>query len=70
MLYCYNVDDRRGLIVKSAQLHEENRGFGGSLINKAPGLFGNVSDPTLGGFDGGSGGCACKWRNFEDVIRV
>lgn len=68
MLYCYKMNDRRGLIVDSAQLFDENRGFGGTLINKAPNFLKNSSDLSLGGFDGGTGGCACKWRNFDDVI--
>lgn len=70
MLYCYTMDDRRGLIAKSVQIHDENRGFGGTLINRAPSFFRNDSDASLGGFDGGNGGCGCKWRNFEDVVRV
>lgn len=70
MLYCYSMDERRKLIVDSAQLHDEDRGFGGTLINRAPSFFSNTSDPSLGGFDGGSGGCACRWRNFEDVIKL
>jgi hypothetical protein len=70
MLYCYSMDARKQLVVNSAQLHDENRGFGGTLINKAPTFFRNSSDVSLGGFDGGTGGCACKWRNFEDVVKI
>jgi hypothetical protein len=70
MLYCYEMNERRGLIVESAEIHDENRGFGGTLVNKAPTFFRNSSDASLGGFDGGNGGCGCKWRNFEDVIKV
>jgi hypothetical protein len=34
-------------------------GFGGTLINPL-----NNSDSSLGGIDGGTGGCRCAWVNF------
>jgi hypothetical protein len=71
LLYCYRLDDREHYAVgngnKKVQL--EQRGFGGTLINPAPNLFGNDSIPSLGGFDGGTGGCGCEWQNFKNVIR-
>ena len=69
MIYCYEMDDREGIVVGSGKINEENRGFGGTLINPAPTIFANSSDPELGGFDGGTGGCSCQWSNFVAVVR-
>jgi hypothetical protein len=63
------MDDREGIVVGSGKINEENRGFGGTVINPAPTVFTNSSDPGLGGFDGGMGGCSCQWSNFQNVIR-
>lgn len=68
MLYCYTLNDRGGLVTTSGHVNAEDRGFGGKIINPAPSLFSNSSDPTLGGFDGGTGGCSCQWTNFEKVV--
>ena len=67
MLYCYSMNDQGGLVATSGHINVENRGFGGTLINPAPNLFSNSSDPSLGGFDGGTGGCGCQWTNFQNV---
>ncbi|PMD41521.1 hypothetical protein L207DRAFT_543622 [Hyaloscypha variabilis F] len=68
MIYCYTMNDREGIVAGSEKLNEESRGFGGTIINPAPTVFSNSSDPSLGGFDGGSGGCSCQWSNFQTVI--
>jgi len=68
MIYCYTMDDREGVVAGSEKFNEELRGFGGTIINPAPTVFSNSSDPNLGGFDGGSGGCSCQWSNFQTVI--
>lgn len=68
MIYCYTMNDQRGLVTTSGQINAENRGFGGTLINPAPTIFTNTSDPSLGGYDGGTGGCSCKWTNFQNVV--
>jgi hypothetical protein len=68
MIYCYTMNDQRGLVPTSGQINAENRGFGGALINPAPSIFANTSDPSLGGYDGGTGGCSCKWTNFQNVV--
>jgi len=67
MLYCYSMNDREGIISTSAHINTENRGFGGTVVNPAPSIFTNTSDPSLGGFDGGTGGCSCQWTNFQSV---
>ena len=70
MLYCYGMNDREGIISTSGQINAEDRGFGGTLINEAPSVFSNSSDPSLGGFDGGTGGCKCQWSNFQSVTNI
>ena len=68
MLYCYTMNEVEGLIPTSGHINQEARGFGGTVINPAPAAFLNVSDPSQGGFDGGTGGCSCQWKNFQNVI--
>ncbi|KAG9238292.1 hypothetical protein BJ875DRAFT_492604 [Amylocarpus encephaloides] len=67
MIFCYALDNRGGLNPASAKFRQEDRGFGGIAINPAPFAFGNSSDPNLGGFDGGSAGCSCRWNNFRAI---
>lgn len=64
MIYCYSLDSREKIVTGSGVLNQENRGFGGQILNPAPTFFSNSSDPGLGGFDGGTGGCGCAWNNF------
>jgi hypothetical protein len=68
MIYCYDMNSREGIVSGSGAINAENRGFGGTVINPAPSVFSNSSDPALGGFDGGTGGCSCQWKNFQSAI--
>jgi hypothetical protein len=70
MLYCYEMNDRGGLVSNSGQINAETRGFGGTVVNPAPSLFSNTSDPALGGYDGGTGGCSCQWSNFQKLTNT
>ncbi|RFU24520.1 hypothetical protein B7463_g11813, partial [Scytalidium lignicola] len=54
-IYCYGMNDREEIVPNTGTFRLENRAAGGSLINPAPSLFTNSSDPALGGFDGGDG---------------
>jgi hypothetical protein len=68
LLYCYGIDSREQPIISSAKELLEQRDFGGAVINPAPGLFvtsSNNTDPSLGGYDGGTGGCSCQWTNWQ-----
>ncbi|SLM37686.1 hypothetical protein LPUS_07610 [Lasallia pustulata] len=72
MIYCYGMDDREAIVASEKSLHLEDRGFGGELVNAADGPFGNVTVTGdggtagwQGGIDGGSGGCSCRWQNWE-----
>ena len=68
-VYCYKLDERSRPVRGSARLRVEYREFGGTRINKAPGrLTDEGTDYTLGGFDGGTGGCKCEWKNFVGVV--
>ncbi|KAL1874595.1 hypothetical protein Plec18167_005827 [Paecilomyces lecythidis] len=72
MVYCYGMDDRERIISTEKRLQLEFRGFGGTLINPAPGIF-NItnesdSDSNLVGIDGGTGGCSCQWRNWIQTL--
>ncbi|KAK0650529.1 hypothetical protein DIS24_g6793 [Lasiodiplodia hormozganensis] len=71
MIYCYGMDDEGRIIDDSAKLQLENRDFSGTLVNPASGPFGNVNvtlaEGGPGGIDGGTGGCGCKWRNWENA---
>lgn len=79
MVYCYGMDTRERINATEKKLQLEFRGFGGTLINPAPGIF-NITttddsnnDDTDDaesssnkdfGFDGGTGGCSCRWVNW------
>jgi hypothetical protein len=71
MVYCYGMDGNQHIIASEKRLQLEHRGFGGHIINPASGLFGDL-DGGAGSsgssktreIDGGTGGCACEWRNW------
>lgn len=70
MVYCYGMESGEQINSTEVKLQLEDRSYGGTLVNPAPGIFdlyGNSStDATgdYGGVDGGSGGCSCKWVNW------
>lgn len=70
MVYCYGMESGEQINSTEVKLQLEDRSYGGTLVNPAPGIFdlyGNSStDATgdYGGVDGGSGGCSCKWANW------
>lgn len=70
LVYCYALDTREHNVANSGKVQLEQRFFGGTLINPAPSTFSNTSDSSLGGFDGGTGGCSCEWQNWKSVIRT
>ncbi|THC93201.1 hypothetical protein EYZ11_007328 [Aspergillus tanneri] len=69
MVYCYGLEPDQHINSTDKKLQVENRGFGGKVVNPAPGLF-NITgsssdaDSDLGFFDGGTGGCSCQWTNW------
>lgn len=68
LLYCYPLDGEGRNVNEGKKVLVEQRGFGGKVVNPANSLFGSgISDPGLGGFDGGDGGCKCGWENFKGL---
>ncbi|PYH90468.1 hypothetical protein BO71DRAFT_422277 [Aspergillus ellipticus CBS 707.79] len=72
MVYCYAMESGERINATEKKLQVEDRSYGGTLINPAPGIFDLYSnsstssdvDGTWGGIDGGTGGCSCKWANW------
>lgn len=80
MVYCYGLDNRQNIVADDKKLYFEYRGFGGKLVNPADNLFKGKEDEDeetendddddgqdmswAGGIDGGTGGCACEYRNW------
>ena len=69
MVYCYGMDDREHILSAEKKIQLEDRAVGGNLVNPALGPFGNVNVTRAqggpGGIDGGSGGCGCRWVNWQ-----
>lgn len=69
IIYCYGLDDRGRINSTRKKLQLEDRGAGGALENPALGPFATTKilkkDGGPGGIDGGTGGCGCRWTNFE-----
>lgn len=69
MIYCYGLDNRERINSTRKKLQLEDRGAGGVLVNPALGPFATTKilkkDGGPGGIDGGTGGCGCRWTNFE-----
>lgn len=54
LVYCYGMDANGNIVSSEKKLEIENRGFGGHLINPAPGIFSGLD--TSGDSAGNSGG--------------
>jgi hypothetical protein len=70
-VFCYEMQGGRFVQPLAGILQAEFRGAGGTLINPASSLITgseNGSDPSEGGFDGGTGGCACDYGNFVGSV--
>ncbi|KAI1774066.1 hypothetical protein F4818DRAFT_420730 [Hypoxylon cercidicola] len=63
--YVYGVLPNQSINTTDAQLIITDRGFAGTLIN-------GMSNPdlSLGGIDGGTGGCRCEWVNFQGLTKT
>lgn len=66
MVYCYGMDDDggHGLNATAVKLQIEDRGYKGSLVSPAPGVFNSSAGRADEGVDGGDGGCKCQWTNW------
>jgi hypothetical protein len=70
-VFCYEMIGGEFVHPLQGILQAEFRGAGGTLVNSPPSLIAgtddNGFDPSLGGIDGGTGGCACEWGNFAGL---
>ena len=57
--WAWPVDARQRIDASAPRLLFNDVGAAGTLINSRA-----RGDSSLGGFDGGSGGCRCEWVNF------
>ncbi|KAF2096603.1 hypothetical protein NA57DRAFT_58507 [Rhizodiscina lignyota] len=68
MVFCYGLDEESRPVPSDKLLYFENRGFQGTLVNPTK-PFQNITIDTQdggpGGMDGGSGGCGCRWGNWD-----
>ncbi|KAI1760962.1 hypothetical protein GGR53DRAFT_507393 [Hypoxylon sp. FL1150] len=64
--FVYGVLPNQAINTTDAQLIITDRGFAGTLING----MGNDPDLSLGGIDGGTGGCLCEWVNFQGLSKA
>ncbi|KAG8665833.1 hypothetical protein FPOAC2_10918 [Fusarium poae] len=58
-VWSWPIDDRQKIDDESPKRLVNNIGVGGPWINIRAG-----GDEKLGGFDGGTGGCKCEWKNW------
>ncbi|KAK4143251.1 uncharacterized protein C8A04DRAFT_37612 [Dichotomopilus funicola] len=59
------VDDRQRIIMNDARFVLNRMNTTGDLVNSS----GEDFNPSLGGMDGGTGGCQCQYRNWVGVSR-
>ncbi|KAK6081782.1 glycoprotease family protein [Seiridium cupressi] len=58
----WNIGDDQRVDTSNAKLVTVDKGAVGTLINPL-----SDADRSLGGIDGGTGGCRCAWVNFRDT---
>lgn len=67
-VFCLGLGEGGKVLEEQKALVDEDRGFGGVLLNGADGPFmggeGAAFERGQGGVDGGSGGCSCRWSNW------
>ncbi|KAL4806352.1 hypothetical protein BDV18DRAFT_160419 [Aspergillus unguis] len=71
LVYCYGMEEDMHINGTEKKLQLENRAFAGSIVNEAPGLFNTTDkdeDNDYGGYDGGQGGCSCRWVNWVGAV--
>ena len=68
-VYCYSLNGEQQVTDTVRTWVVENRAFDGELISPAAVPMNNGTMLTKrsdsAGIDGGSGGCACQWQNWE-----
>jgi hypothetical protein len=61
-VFVRGVDDRERIVLDDARFVANQMNTTGDLVNPAGGF-----NPSLGGMDGGTGGCKCEYRNWVGV---
>ncbi|KAK0790701.1 hypothetical protein LTR91_004264 [Friedmanniomyces endolithicus] len=74
-VYCYGLDQDEKVLESAGVWVDEDRGFGGGIVNAAavPGSGNGTAalgkrdgeGQGYGGIDGGAGGCSCQWRSGQ-----
>jgi hypothetical protein len=68
-VYCYSLNGEQQVTDSVRTWIAENRAFDGKLVNPAAVPMNNGTTLTKrsdnAGIDGGSGGCACQWQNWD-----
>ncbi len=68
-VYCYSLNGEQQVTETVRTWIAENRAFDGTLVNPAAAPMNNgttlVKRSGNTGIDGGSGGCACQWQNWD-----
>jgi len=59
LVWYWPMDKRLKLDTSKPALLANNMGVGGTWINPR-----GTGDASVGGFDGGTGGCKCEWVNW------
>ncbi|KAL4980925.1 hypothetical protein BDW66DRAFT_123515 [Aspergillus desertorum] len=81
-LYCYGLKENAQYNTSAVKLQLEDRAWNGQIVNRAPGIFnlGSANSTTdeadqdqdqnkdYGGYDGGTGGCMCRWVNWVGAV--
>ncbi|KAL6234797.1 hypothetical protein BDW75DRAFT_240816 [Aspergillus navahoensis] len=77
-LYCYGLEENARYNTSAVKLQLEDRAWNGQIVNRAPGIFNlgsanSTSDEMdqakdYGGYDGGTGGCMCRWVNWVGAV--
>ncbi|KAI8962350.1 hypothetical protein F5Y11DRAFT_196392 [Daldinia sp. FL1419] len=63
--YLYGILPNHAVNTTDAKIILSDPGFGGTLVNAM-----NGADLSLGGIDGGTGGCKCEWINFKNLDKI
>ncbi|KAI0116880.1 hypothetical protein F4814DRAFT_265656 [Daldinia grandis] len=63
--YRFGILENHAVNLTDVQVILPDRGFGGTLVNPM-----SNADSSLGGIDGGTGGCKCEWINFKNLNKV
>lgn len=80
LAYCYGIEQESSgtfYNLTDPTLQDENRAAGGTIVNPSPdylviaeAIEEGVPEDEIKPVDGGTGGCMCEWRNWEEQITI